>query len=102
MSFPSAAIWNCKSGFGICLRHTTTFRATANARRKRTLFQASQSRIGEVDFYSVRGSIGTGGERSIVQSPWKSGGTPDERNGTPTAVGRGPTPDAVSADVASL
>src|SRR5204862_4414286 len=42
MSFPSGEIWNCRSGFGICLRHTTTLRATANARRKRTLFQASQ------------------------------------------------------------
>src|SRR6266508_1088532 len=41
MSFPSAAIWNCRSGFGICLRHTTTFSGTADARRKRTLFQAS-------------------------------------------------------------
>src|SRR3989442_6453246 len=28
MSFPSGAIWNCRSGFGICLRHTTTVRAT--------------------------------------------------------------------------
>src|SRR5438094_7987522 len=44
MSFPSGEIWNCRSGFGICLRHTTTLRATANARRKRTLFQASQVR----------------------------------------------------------
>src|SRR6266576_7157788 len=49
MSFPSGAIWNCRSGFGICLRHTTTLRATADAKRKRTLFQASQ----------VRGSIRT-------------------------------------------
>src|SRR5438094_10429946 len=44
MSFPSGEIWNCRSGFGICLRHTTTLRTTANARRKRTLFQASQAR----------------------------------------------------------
>src|SRR6267378_7329990 len=78
MSLPSAAIWNCRSGFGICLRHTTTFRATANARRKRTLFQASQRGIGEVDFGSVSGYQGTGGgEKSIVQSPWKSVGTPE-------------------------
>src|SRR2546428_13461817 len=29
MSFPSGAIWNWRSGFGICFRQTTMFKATA-------------------------------------------------------------------------
>src|SRR5439155_11525986 len=33
MSLPSGAIWNCRSGFGICLRHTTTFNGTARGLR---------------------------------------------------------------------
>src|SRR2546425_6934753 len=41
MSFPSGAIWNCRSGFGICFRHTTTFKATAGAWEPRTIFQRS-------------------------------------------------------------
>src|SRR5881628_2225619 len=34
MSFPSGAIWNCRSGFGICFKHTTMFRGTARGRRR--------------------------------------------------------------------
>src|SRR3989442_14596836 len=33
MSFPSGAIWNWRSGFGICFRQTTMFKATAGGRR---------------------------------------------------------------------
>src|SRR5713226_3163983 len=43
MSFPSGAIWNWRSGFGICLRHTTTLRATATARRNGRYFKVPQS-----------------------------------------------------------
>src|SRR6267378_4775234 len=43
MSFPSGAIWNCRSGFGICLRHTTMLRTTAIARRSGRYFKVLQS-----------------------------------------------------------
>src|SRR5713226_5859606 len=43
MSFPSAAIWNWRSGFGICFRHTTTLRATATARRNGRYLKVPQS-----------------------------------------------------------
>src|SRR6267143_3564232 len=43
MSFPPGAIWNCRSGFGICLRHTTMLRTTAIARRSGRYFKVLQS-----------------------------------------------------------
>src|SRR3972149_5792208 len=39
MSFPSADGWNCRSGFGICLRHTMTFSGTAVSPERRPSFQ---------------------------------------------------------------
>src|SRR2546422_237870 len=47
MSLPSGAIWNCRSGFGICFKHTTMFRGTARGRRRGRYLIVSCDSLGE-------------------------------------------------------
>src|SRR5437867_7442688 len=47
MSFPAGAIWNCRSGFGICFKHTTMFRGTARGRRRGRYLIVSCNSLGE-------------------------------------------------------
>src|SRR5438093_7546381 len=47
MSFPSGAIWNCRSGFGICFKHTTMFRGTARGRRRGRYLIVSCDSLGD-------------------------------------------------------
>src|SRR3990172_5865393 len=57
MSFPPGAIWNFRSGFGICLRHTTTLRGIAGVRSRVRYLTVSWARL----LHAARDKKGRGG-----------------------------------------